>query len=76
MSRPSSLSIIPVPQTQFPGMAITHRDFRLNFCVNNGSKSMPSMVPVYKTHLLDQQLDDVRHSHSLSFHLLTYFCCR
>ncbi len=59
MSRPSSLSIIPVPQTQFPGMAIAHRDFRLNFCINNGSKSMPNVVPVFRAALLDRQLDDV-----------------
>ena len=42
MSRPSSLSMIVVPNHQFPGLALTHRDFRFNFCINNGSKSMPS----------------------------------
>lgn len=59
MSRPSSLSIIPVPVAHFPGMAITHRDFRLNFCINNGSKSMPNVVPIYKVGQLDRQMDEV-----------------
>ena len=60
MARPSSLSIIPVPQHQFPGLAVTQRDFRLNFCINNGSKSMPSMVPIYSPDYLDELLDEVR----------------
>ena len=59
MARPSSLSIIPVPQHQFPGLAVTQRDFRLNFCINNGSKSMPSMVPIYSPDYLDELLDEV-----------------
>lgn len=59
MARPSSLSIIPVPQHQFPGLAITQKDFRLNFCINNGSKSMPSMVPIYSPDYLDELLDEV-----------------
>ena len=47
MSRPSTvLTKIPSPTTQFPGLALTQRDFRLNFCINNGSMSMLPYVPV------------------------------
>lgn len=60
MARPSSLSIIPIPQHQFPGLAVTQRDFRMDFCINNGSKSMPSMVPIYSPDNLDELLDEVR----------------
>ena len=63
MARPSSLSIIPIPQHQFPGLAITQRDFRMDFCVNNGSKSMPSMVPIYSPDYLDELLDEVCYSY-------------
>ena len=59
MARPSSLSIIPVPHHQFPGLAVTQKDFRLNFCVNTGSKSMPSVVPIYSPQCLDELLDEV-----------------
>jgi len=59
MARPSSLSIIPIPQHQFPGLAVTQRDFRMDFCINNGSKSMPSMVPIYTPDNLDELLDEV-----------------
>jgi len=59
MCRPSSLSIIPVPNNRFPGLSITQRDFRLNFCINNGSKSMPSMIPIYKPENLDEYLDEM-----------------
>jgi hypothetical protein len=59
MTRPSTLSIIPIPQQQFPGLAITQRDFRLNFCINNGSKTMPSMVPIYSPAYLDELLDEM-----------------
>jgi hypothetical protein len=38
---------------------VTQKDFRLNFCINNGSKSMPSMVPVYSPDYLDELLDEV-----------------
>jgi len=59
MSRPSSFSMIAVPQNQFPGLALSHRDFRLNFCINSGSRSLPSKVPVYRAHSLDAQLDEM-----------------
>jgi hypothetical protein len=60
MSRPSALlSKIAVPQTAFPGIALTQRDFRLNFCINNGSLSLSSVVPVYAAATLDRQLDEV-----------------
>jgi hypothetical protein len=41
-------------------LAVTQKDFRLNFCINNGSKSMPSMVPIYSPDYLDELLDEVR----------------
>eukprot|EP01038_Epipyxis_sp_PR26KG_P007270 gene7270-9909_t len=59
MSRPSSFMRIAVPQSQFPGLALTHRDFRLSFCINNGSKSMSTVVPIYKVETIDQQLDEM-----------------
>ena len=60
MSRPSTvLTKIPAPTTQFPGLALTQRDFRLNFCINNGSLSMLPYVPVYDVDRLDAQLDDM-----------------
>ncbi len=59
MSRPSSLSIVAVPHMQFPGMALTHRDFRYQFCINSGSRSMPRYVPIYEGERLDDQLDEV-----------------
>ena len=70
MARPSSLSIIPIPQHHFPGLAVTERDFRMDFCINNGSKSMPGMVPIYSPDYLDELLDEVRHASFLncSFH--------
>jgi len=54
----------PSPHTylaQFPGLALYQRDFRLNFCINNGSKSMPAVVPLYKANALDDQLDEATH---------------
>lgn len=59
MARPSSLSIIPIPLHHFPDLAVTSRDFRLNYCINSGSRSMPNCVPVYKPETLDEQLDQM-----------------
>lgn len=60
MSRPSPLlSKITAPNTQFPGLALLRRDFRLNFCINNGSRSIQIPVPIYKPEKLDKQLDKV-----------------
>ena len=59
MSRPSSLQFIQIPQSKFPGLAITNRDFRFNFCINSGAKSMPAVVPIYKPESLDDQLDEM-----------------
>lgn len=33
-------------------------DFRLNFCINNGSRSMPKYIPIYRSDYLDRQLDE------------------
>lgn len=60
MSRPSPLlSKMSTPTSQFPGVALTQPDFRLNFCINSGSRSMPKFVPIYKAITLDRQLDQV-----------------
>ena len=59
MARPPSFSVLAVPLTHFPGLALTHGDFRLNLCINSGSRSMPSRVPVYRAHSLDEQLDEM-----------------
>jgi hypothetical protein len=60
MSRPSPIiSKITVPNSVFPGLALTHKDFRLNFCLNCGSKSSPDEVPIFNADDLDGQLDDV-----------------
>eukprot|EP01035_Chromulina_nebulosa_P017044 gene17044-22553_t len=48
-----------VPQSTFPTLALKYRDFRLNFCINNGSVSMASCVPIYKAEIIDKQLDEM-----------------
>lgn len=59
MSRPSLLvSKLAAPNSQYPGLALTQRDFRLNFCINNSSRSMPQSVPIYHPETLDRQLDE------------------
>ncbi len=47
------------PKTIFPSFALKRRDFRFNFCLNNGSISMPSVVCIYKAETLDLQLDEM-----------------
>ena len=60
MSRPSPIySKFSAPQSQFPSIALTQRDFRLNFCINNGSCSNCDSVPIYTAATLDRQLDEV-----------------
>jgi hypothetical protein len=61
MSRPPLLNqtTARIPRTHFPGLALTHRDFRLNFCLNHGSVSMPRQIFIYRTVTLDNQLDEV-----------------
>ena len=60
MSRPSPLiSKITVPNSQFPGLALVNKDFRINFCINCGSKTLPEEVPIYKPEFLDEQLDEI-----------------
>ena len=48
-----------VPKSCFPGFALNNKDFRFNFCVNNGSLSMPGAIFVYKVDTLDEQLDEM-----------------
>eukprot|EP00606_Chrysophyceae_sp_TOSAG23-5_P001196 GSChrysophyteH2.ASY1.ANO1.1381.1 assembled CDS len=47
------------PRSSFPGLALTHRDFRFHFCMNTGSISMPGKVCIYHAHTLDAQLDEM-----------------
>lgn len=58
MSRPAGvLSKLSTPHANYPEFALTSRDFRLNFCINNGSCTMPDAVFIYKPDILDSQLD-------------------
>ncbi len=60
MSRPSDvLSKLSAPNAQYPEYALRFRDFRFNFCINNGSETFPSVIPIYKSVYLDAQLDMV-----------------
>lgn len=60
MCKPSLIfSKTTTPTSTFPTFAFKNRDFRVNFCVNNGSVSMASCVPIYKAETLDRQLDEV-----------------
>lgn len=72
MARPSALSIVSVPQMPFPGIALTKLDFRFNFCINSGSRSMPDAVPIYNAKDLDDQLDEVLRACYLK---ILYYCC-
>ena len=64
MSRPSPMiSKITVPTTVFPGLALRKKDFRINFAINCGSKSLPEEVPIFKSMTLDDQLDAVTFQH-------------
>ncbi len=47
------------PNSQFPHFALSNGDFRLNFCINSGSRSLSKLVPIYKAELLDRQLDEM-----------------
>ena len=57
------ISKITVPNTTFPGLALTQKDFRMNFCINCGSKSLPEEVPIFCSDSLDQQMDEVTSLH-------------
>jgi hypothetical protein len=41
----------------FPHLELKHGDFRFNFCINTGTKSMPAVIPIYRAAELDSQLD-------------------
>ena len=59
-SAPSpKLSKFVVPSIRFPSLALKKRDFRINFCLNCGSGSMPSLVPIYNVKYLDEQFDEM-----------------
>jgi hypothetical protein len=71
MSRPSQLlSKISVPNSSYPGLALTRRDFRLNFCINIGSRVMLESVPIYRAETLDRQMDDVRRTTDFNMRLV------
>ena len=58
MSRPSRYNISNlVPTTEYPDFSLPFGDFRFNFCINSGSRSMPAVVPIYRADFLDEQLD-------------------
>jgi len=60
MSAPSPiLSKLAVPYSHYPGLALTQKDFRLNFCINCGTQSSPAVVPIYRVNTLDAQMDEV-----------------
>lgn len=72
MCKPSSQLLnkkISIKSFSLGLLSLTQKDFRLNFCINCGSKSMPSAIPVYYPDLLDEQLDIV----SLIISLLSYY---
>ena len=64
MSKPDLLAnmyskfIIPNRSRTFPGLSLNSSDFRLTFCINCGSGSMPKFVAIYKPESLDRQLDE------------------
>lgn len=59
-SAPSTkLSKFVIPSLKFPSLALKKRDFRINFCLNCGSGSMPSLVPIYDAEHLDRQFDEM-----------------
>lgn len=59
------------PKSNFPTFSIQKRDFRLNFCINNGSYSMATCIPIYEAYSLDIQMDQV--SFNVSADIL-YLC--
>ncbi len=74
MSRPSDVLFkFVIPNQQYPEFALRQRDFRLNFCINNSSESLPSIVPIYKPVQLDSQLDMVSFR-SLYLNILFQLC--
>jgi len=40
-------------------LALGEKDFRLNFCINCGSRCTPSFVPIYTPEHVDEQMDTV-----------------
>ena len=61
MTRPSFFQIfqkdMKLPTSVYPDLALAQGDFRFNFCINSGVLTMPAVIPMYKPHLLDSQLD-------------------
>jgi len=59
LSHFSAVALTAPPQTQFPHLALSSRDFRLHFAINCGSLSQIELVPIYRWPTLDAQLDEV-----------------
>ena len=61
MSPPSPVVVqkFAVPKSSFPGLSLTHPDFRINFALICGCKSQVTQVPIFKASFLDEQLDEV-----------------
>jgi hypothetical protein len=59
MSRPllGATNTMTVPHSFFPDLALQSGDFRLNFAINNGSKTMMPGTVVFNAEDLDSQLD-------------------
>ena len=57
MNYPSQfVSKFVLPKSQYR-FALTKADYRINFALNCGSTSNPDAIPIYKTKILDRQLD-------------------
>ncbi len=60
----TAVAMVPPPQTVYPTLALTQRDFRLHFAINNGSSSYPDEIPIYYADRLDAQLDEVNYNNA------------
>lgn len=63
MCKPSSALLskkIGAKQSNLGVLGLDLKDFRLSFCINCGSRSLPGFVPVYYPECIDQQMDEVR----------------
>lgn len=58
----TAVALTAPPQTLYPHLAISSRDFRLHFAINCGSLSQIELVPIYYPTMLDAQLDEVKNS--------------
>jgi hypothetical protein len=69
----NTIAMAAPPQSQFPSIALTSKDFRFHFAVNCGSISLTDSVPIYTSEYLDTQLDEVSANQLLSTSSLTQY---